>query len=209
MFEETAQREQEHGNVSIRHMFTDAFAYLILGSLQVPVRHRELQNEKAVALKDYKDAFGKLRYAINLRQEKVDGGHSNAQQLQQQSEAGPSTSPPSMQGPTAGTGTLGAGPSGKAHEDDRQAETHSDKENSEGRVPQTESGGMQLPQHALEVHRKIAQASAHLLAQPLQEGPPGAEECPICNEFIVDKCGPLAHRLLKLKSRTCWTVHSV
>lgn len=178
----------------------------------------ELQTDKAVAEKDYKEAIGKLRYAINLHQSKTsEGSPSKDQVLQQNGASGSRASqhiaqqhsavPSSgcLQSSTVGglgaVGDAGAGPPGLAH----QAASHvvasgeslqgppqanSNKENSEAQPDRALHAvdNFQLPQAALDMHRKIASATAHILAHQLDNAPPGTEECPVCNEYMLDKC---------------------
>jgi hypothetical protein len=50
-------------------------------ALQIPLRHEQLLTEKGAADKDYKEAVGKLRYAINLHRSKTGEGSTGDAQL--------------------------------------------------------------------------------------------------------------------------------
>lgn len=184
------------------------------------MRKEELQNDKAVAEKDYKEAVGKLRYAINLHLSKTsasspgkdkvlpqNGASSSDSDQNKAQQQGAGTSGGHPQLSTAGglgaVGDAGACAPGIALPVDSEMvaavnslegppQANNNKENSEAQ-PQKASHAIQnfqLPQAALDMHRKIASATAHLLAQPLDEAPAGTEECPVCNEFMHNKCAP-------------------
>lgn len=174
------------------------------------MRIEELQTDKAVAEKDYREAIGKLRYAINLQRSKTIASSPIKEQVPPQNGASTSSVALNLaQQDRAGTsggqglgavGDPGAGRSdltqqggtavvaAAGNEEVYQPGVNSDKENSEApdKVP-NQAQNFQLPQAALEMHRKIASATAHLLGQQLDEVP-GAEECPVCNEYMLNKC---------------------
>lgn len=175
------------------------------------MRIQDLQTEKAVAEKDYKEAIGKLRYAINLHHSKTveaaednqipsQNGASSLSGAAQQTGAGPLGVASQAGGSGLGAvGDAGAGPSGVSQQEEcvavapasnehSQPGAHSDKENAEAPdIVSNAADDFQLPEEALELHRKIATATASLLAQPMEEAPAGAEECPVCNEYMLNK----------------------
>jgi hypothetical protein len=183
-----AGKDQGHGNSP---MATTPPLTHSLPLMQIPVRLEEIIQEKAIAEKDFRDAIGKLRYALNLQHSKCASSDASHQPLQEQVDPSSGQSKP-------GHGCIRSRPlhaiAGASCGTDNESCVQNCSQ--EGSAFAAVLEGVRLRPEVAAMHQKIQAATSCILAQAMEEAPQGAEECPVCNDFIANECmmGACGHR---------------